>query len=72
MKTANSIQRAARAERSPFALDPDFKAEMGYLVLGVAALIGLMVTRQLMWAVAFLMASLVLFGIWRIGRGKFE
>lgn len=72
MKTANSTQRAARAERSPFALDRDFKAEMGYLVIGVAAVIGLMVTRQLTWAVAFLMASLVLFGIWRIGRGEFE
>jgi len=65
-------QKTPRRERSPFALDRDFKLETAYLLLGIAVWIGLLVTGRLVWAVAWFMAGLVSFGIWRIGRSEFH
>jgi hypothetical protein len=61
-----------RRERSPFALDRDFKAQTAYVVTGIAVWIGLIVTGRLVWAVAWFMATLFMFGVWRIGRTQFE
>lgn len=73
MITPNTPARqGARRERSPFAFDPDFKAETAYVVIGIAVWIGLLVTGRLVWAVAWFMATLFMFGIWRIGRGEFK
>ena len=42
------------------------------MVLGIAVWIGLMVTGRLLWAVAWFMATLFMFGVWRIGRADFK
>lgn len=34
--------------------------------------IGMMVTDRLVWAVAWFMATLFMFGVWRIGRAEFK
>lgn len=72
MDTTNNPRGGARRERSPFSLERDFKAEMAYLVLSVAVWIGLIVSGRFIWAAAWFMATLFMFGIWRIGRGQFK
>jgi hypothetical protein len=70
--TTTPTRSGPRRERSPFALDRDFKAQTAYVVIGVAVWIGLIVTGRLEWAVAWFMATLFMFGIWRIGRTEFK
>jgi hypothetical protein len=72
VNTTTPTRSGPRRERSPFALDRDFKAETAYVVIGIAVWIGLMVTDHLPWAVAWFMATLVMFAIWRIGRAQFK
>jgi hypothetical protein len=72
VSTATPTPSRPPRERSPFAFDPDFKAETAYVVIGVAVWIGLLVTGHLMAAVAWFMATLFMFGIWRIGRSEFK
>lgn len=72
MATRAQTKNTPRRERSPFAFDRDFKLETAYVLLGIAVWIGLIVTGRLVWAVAWFMATLVSFGIWRIGRGEFK
>lgn len=72
MKSLVWSPHRTRRERSPFSLDRDFKAEMGYLVLSISVWIALVVTDRWLWAVAWFMATLLMFGIWRIGRSEFK
>jgi hypothetical protein len=72
MNTTTPTRDGPRRERSPFSLDRDFKAETAYVVIGIGVWIGLMVTDHLLWAVAWFMATLFMFGIWRIGRADFH
>ena len=65
-------RRGARGERSPFSLERDFKAEMAYIVLSIGVWIALVMTDHWLWAVAWFMATLFMFGIWRIGRAQFK
>lgn len=72
MDTVNQTPSGPRRERSPFSLDRDFKAEMAYVVVSVAVLIAFLVSARLVWAVAWFMGTLFMFGIWRIARGQFK
>ena len=72
MNTANPIERKPRQERGPFTLNPDFKAEMAYVVIALAVTIGLVVTARLTWAVAWAMVTFFAFGVWRIARTRFR
>ena len=72
MNAGNPIQRSPQRQRSPFALDRDLKAEMAYVVIAISVTIGLVVTARVTWAVAWFMATLFMFGIWRIARGQFK
>lgn len=59
-------------EPDPTAVDRWIKAEMGYLVVSVAVLIVLLFSARLIWAVIWFMATLFMFGIWRIAKGQFK
>jgi hypothetical protein len=72
MKITTWARHGARPERSPFSLERDFKAEMAYIVLSIGVWIGLVVTDRWLAAVAWFMATLFMFGIWRIGRARFQ
>jgi hypothetical protein len=72
VSTTTPTRDGPRRERSPFALDGDFKAETAYVVISIAVWIVLMVTDRLVWAVAWFMVTLFMFGIWRIGRAQFK
>lgn len=66
------MQHTPLRETDPKDVGSDLKIEMGAMIAAVTIFIVLMVVESYRFGVMWLMATLLAFGIWRIGKANFH